>query len=54
MSREQQLEHFMKNHTENLLRIAYYYTKNAQSAFSGRRAARHIANVASRVDTVEV
>ena len=32
MSREQQLEHLIKNHTENLLRIAYYYTKNAQSA----------------------
>lgn len=32
VSRELQLEHLMRNYTEKLLRIAYYYTKNAQSA----------------------
>lgn len=32
MSRKLQLEHLMQYYSEKLLRIAYYYTKNAQSA----------------------
>lgn len=32
MSHELQLENLMQHYTEKLLRIAYYYTKNAQSA----------------------
>ena len=32
MSRKLQLEHLMQYYSEKLIRIAYYYTKNAQSA----------------------